>query len=548
MIEQTKILVLGASGVIGQHMMLCKPKDVQARYYRRHLQQQNGNYLFYAADWNTPGSLTAVLESFDPDIVINMAGNGNVDEVEKASEKFAGIHFIVPDAICRWCTVQNRRYVHVSSQAVFPGTTPPYRKFAGPGEPVNRYGVQKKAAEQLVTESKCDWVIVRPTFILGTNVIPAQSSRQTAVERMLLGQEKQVHDRYFSTLGAWDAGVYLWEIALNAQSRSTINLGGGKTTRWDIAQELGMDVESVPHSRFVAAGMAERPIDTTYADQEPVVYKLTPQKDVLETYKNHFLAMHEMGANAMAQRAKEIALFTGRQYLDVVMELGKGFGHFHGRVREDFLAHPHSTPEELLKWYQWTEAYIWELTMYHIDPGFNYLGMCRGIGERLRGNHGGINDPVLCLGDGIGDLTLTLRREYSINAVYNDLVGSRTAAFARFRFWMYDEEVVPLDQCTDWEPEFGCSTGNSVGKYAAVIALDVLEHVPNVEAWVKRIWKVLQPGGLFMAQNAFNMGSGEQGSIPCHLSKNDHWEKDWDPMLTGIGFAQESSNWYRKPV
>ncbi len=70
----------------------------------------------------------------------------------------------------------------------------------------------------------------------------------------------------------------------------------------------------------------------------------------------------------------------------------------------------------------------------------------------------------------------------------------------------------------------------------------------SVETWVEAIFKALKPGGLLSSQNAFNCGSGDDGSIPMHLKRNDRFEFDWDPLLEVIGFRQLSSNWYQKPV
>jgi hypothetical protein len=59
---------------------------------------------------------------------------------------------------------------------------------------------------------------------------------------------------------------------------------------------------------------------------------------------------------------------------------------------------------------------------------------------------------------------------------------------------------------------------------------------------------ILTPGGFFMAQNAFAIGSGPDGSIPCHLERNDPYEKEWTPLMNSLGMQQESANWWRKPA
>jgi SAM-dependent methyltransferase len=143
---------------------------------------------------------------------------------------------------------------------------------------------------------------------------------------------------------------------------------------------------------------------------------------------------------------------------------------------------------------------------------------------------------VLCLGDGIGDITLALRRT-GLEGVYHDLKGSQTAAFARMRLWMYLGDNCEHAETDGWVPEL--PTG-----FDAVTAFDFLEHVTDVTAWTAAIHRALKPGGLFFAQNAFAIGSGDQGSIPMHLARNDHFEQDWDPHMAAIGFDRLDSNWY----
>ena len=245
------------------------------------------------------------------------------------------------------------------------------------------------------------------------------------------------------------------------------------------------------------------------------------------------------GVSPLESRAREISSFLKKPLSEVLIRLYKGFAYQHECIRLDFkLANP-QTDEELLQWYRKTEEYIWELTAYHSDPGFNYSGMVKGIVERLA-TFDTIR-RVLCLGDGIGDLTLALHRA-GFKAVYHDLANSRTAAFARFRFERHGvAEEIRLSMNTGWEPHLRSQA------YDAVISLDFLEHVTDVEGWVHAIYEAIRPGGVLVAQNAFNIGSGPEGSIPCHLARNDRYEKDWDPLLESLHFIQLSSNWYRRP-
>lgn len=232
-------------------------------------------------------------------------------------------------------------------------------------------------------------------------------------------------------------------------------------------------------------------------------------------------------------RAREIATFLGKPYDLCLSTLRKGFGYLHGQVAEDWRKANPQTDAEILEWYRTTQSYIFELSSYHLDPGYNYSGMLSGISEALRAK--GVRS-VLCLGDGIGDLTLKLCED-GFDARYHDLEGSRTAAFAESRLIGYQLRPAGWSMIDD----------ATLSHVDAVVSLDFLEHVADVPYYVRTIYDVIRPGGWFMAQNAFGIGSGDNGSIPMHLERNDRFEKDWDPLLKEIGFVQASSNWYQKP-
>jgi len=545
-----KVCIFGAGGIIGQHLALCVPGNVEPLFFRRH-----SDPFFLGADLNDTVALLEVLNHHKPDVIVNLAGESSTDEVEREPQKYSWVNSSVPAQLVHWCDENGAHYVHISTQAVFSGDDPPYKP-EDETHPVNEYGKQKELAETLV-KSGGNWTIIRPTFVLGVRPIPA-IGRRNPVEQMLEGQKEQTCDRWFTTLYARDAAEFIWASvnstddlrASNALSVPSIPIHFSSSTRvsrYDIAKDLGTDAEPVPHDNFPVLAPAPRPVDTSY-DETTSLFNNTYKGTISNCLKD-YVSRESLDVR---QRAKEIALFLRKTERECLEKLQQGFGVLHAAVRDDFNISLHPTGNQfsslvrvfsdpdrrLLQWYRSTESYIWELSAYHCDPGFNYSGMCKGIVDRLKTEN---CSRVLCLGDGIGDLSMALSK--IMPAYYNDLSESRTAAFAKFRFWMYGVGNVISDHQSDgWEPPDLWSN-----HFGAIASLDFLEHVTDVESWVREIYKCLKPGGLFCAQNAFNMGSGPQGSIPMHLSRNDHWEKDWDPFLASLGFLQESSNWYRKP-
>lgn len=236
-------------------------------------------------------------------------------------------------------------------------------------------------------------------------------------------------------------------------------------------------------------------------------------------------------------RSKEISDFLGVDHQNVKGRLGEGFHYNHALVAEDFNAAAPSNDAELLEWYRNTDAYIYELSAYHLDERFNYSGMCDGIAAHLNALD---KKRVLVLGDGVGDLTLTLDK-IGLTPIYNDLEGSKTAEFAVFRFASNSENTISNQLTNTWEPKF---RKNNVD---AIVALDFFEHLTEVELWARECYKTLRDGGQFMAQNAFAIGDDEHGgSIPMHLTRNNRFEKDWAPLLKDIGFKDNNNSWWSK--
>ena len=248
-----KVLILGASGIIGTHMRLSIPAGVEAIFHRR---TKSPGYI--AADLSEGRTVMQLLKFHRADVVVNLAGESNTDAVEANPLGYEHINSIVPAMLAR----NSKRLVHISTQAVFGGDSPGY----GPESRcnyVNAYGRQKFEADCSVLYYS-NTTIIRPTFVLGIRPDPS-IGRQNPIEAMLSGQRKQVSDRYFSVSFAPDVAHCIWQAAVNPDPRRIIHAGiPHRTSRYQIACDLGLDVDPVSHSDF--PGLAPRPVDTTYAE------------------------------------------------------------------------------------------------------------------------------------------------------------------------------------------------------------------------------------------------------------------------------------------
>lgn len=592
-----RVLVLGASGIVGTTMRLCVPPGVDPVWYRR-----TPDPITLGFDLEQTDKLEPFLDALRPDCIVNLAGESSPDAVERAPRGYYTINVVVPRLLAQWCQTHHghhAKFIQISSQSVFDGEHPPYSPDSVTN-PINQYGKQKEQAENDTLEF--GGVVVRLTFILGIRPMP-HTGRRNPLEAMLDGsQPNQVFDRYFSPLFAKDAAEGIWDAVLHAQpNKGEIrHLGIPEAwSRYSIAEavgaELGRELERrdfngitsvtppciwpgivpVRHDSF--DGLAPRPRWTTYAQTNS---RTSVEAGIAKCVLDY--------RSELVSRAREIALFLGLSEHEAVARLSLGFGDLHAAVTEDFnravklekveevlplYLHPafahgyydhdfkwqpppgtvirsHRAPEtevELLDWYRTTRAYIWELSAYHIDTAiFDYPAMCEGIADTLLVAK---IRTVLCLGDGIGDLTLALRRA-GLDATYHDLSGSQTARYAAFRYWNQTGQELPTLFCSNGDSYLG-----EAEQFGAVCSLDFLEHTLDVESFVKSIYRVLKPGGYLVAQNAFGIGSEPGGSMPMHQKCNDKWAQavegdagtaQWDALLTSVGFKQLRSQWYVK--
>lgn len=513
-----KVAIYGAGGIIGQHMRLCEPDGLEVRYYRR-----NADFLHCGIDLTQPGE---AIDWWGADVILNLAGENRPDVVEKSPPSTYPINVQVPEMLAEWCDAHGAHYIHVSSQAVFSGEDPPYGPDS-PLAPINAYGRQKAEAEQRVRKYQ-NWTIVRPTFVIGIRPLP-HVGRQNPLEQMLANPTgPQVNDRWFSGLFAEDAAIAMWAIIPGEEYNygKVFHLASPsllKCSRFSIASEI-CSPAAVSHESFSA--LAPRPRDTSYDQNE----LLQPCAGSLQRV--------DCQSREKASDAREIALFLGCREVVARQELERGFGELHQAVAASFNEYNPQSDKQLVDWYRTTDAYIWELTAYHLDEGFNYQGMCDGIITHLQGCQA---QKVLCVGDGVGTVTLRLRKA-GIDAVYHDLADSLTANFAQFRFWRQLGRVGDVLLSDGWEANFPAA------EFDAVVCLDFLEHVTDVPQWAGELFETLKPGGQALFRNAFGAGSGPKGSIPMHLARNDRYVTEYTSLMQQVGWKQiGTSNWWKRP-
>lgn len=142
-----KILIVGCSGFVGSNLArkLCEQHEIIGIYNtnRPNLPQ---NIKKYKIDATSESAVELCIKDFKPQVVINAAGNKNLQCCERFPYSAYNSNVTVTAALVNVCREVGTKYVHISTDLVFSGNTHHYFELNTP-DPNTVYGRTKYAAE-----------------------------------------------------------------------------------------------------------------------------------------------------------------------------------------------------------------------------------------------------------------------------------------------------------------------------------------------------------------------------------------------------------------
>jgi dTDP-4-dehydrorhamnose reductase len=116
-------------------------------------------------DLSQPDSITNLIDSEKPGLVINAAAYTDVDKAEKEKVLADSINGKAPGAMAEACIKKHAAFIHYSTDYVFDGEKgAPYKESDIPN-PINSYGISKLAGEQAVTQFGGAYLILRTSWV-----------------------------------------------------------------------------------------------------------------------------------------------------------------------------------------------------------------------------------------------------------------------------------------------------------------------------------------------------------------------------------------------
>ncbi len=292
-----RIGVLGAGGQLGR----CLVRQIEAAPDLALTFALTRHELDLSQAESLSAGIAALLDrpaSERPEVVINAAAYTKVDLCESEQALAYQTNALAPAEWSRQLRPLGIRFIHVSTDYVFPGDgVRPYRE-DDPTEPRTVYGASKRAGEIAVLGSDPEALVVRTSWVFGPGrnfvvAILEQAAKRRAGEAE--GPLRVVDDQRGSPTSAEDLAFALLAIARQEPSQwggGLLHLrNAGETTWFGFAREIldqagfgDIEIEPVPSSTFETA--ARRPaysvLDCSWAENKGIA--MPHFRDALSRY------------------------------------------------------------------------------------------------------------------------------------------------------------------------------------------------------------------------------------------------------------------------
>ena len=158
-----KILVTGCNGQLGRAINQEYAND-DVEIINTDVAEGEGIISLDITDVN---AVLSCVEQTKPDVIINCAAHTNVDACETQWDAAYKINAIGPRNLAIAAAKADIKLMHVSTDYVFPGTSPkPLTEFDEPG-PISAYGKTKYEGENFVKEFAPRHFILRTAWLYG---------------------------------------------------------------------------------------------------------------------------------------------------------------------------------------------------------------------------------------------------------------------------------------------------------------------------------------------------------------------------------------------
>lgn len=246
-----RILVFGTEGQLARSFRLYSP---DAKFVQRS-----------QCDFENPAQITAVLDQFKPNVVINPAAYTQVDLAEDESGRAFAINATAPQYIAEWCRRADASLIHYSTDYVYSGEGERSWKESDETHALNVYGASKLAGEHAIQKSGCHFYIFRTSWVFspfGKNFLKTMFSLGQSREHLRVvgdqwGAPTSALDLARATLGVCAHPDFL-------KKSGVFNMTNSGTTSWH-----GFAEEIFKQMRRLEVSIAVKRLDSISSAEYP---------------------------------------------------------------------------------------------------------------------------------------------------------------------------------------------------------------------------------------------------------------------------------------
>ena len=158
-----KILITGASGLLGINLALKAMREHEVIGLDRG-RLKSTPFRVLQADLFHTDTIDSIVESTQPDWLVNCAALANLEECEQYPERARLLNAELPGELAKICAQRRIRFVHISTDAVFDGEKQDLYTEEDEPNPLGIYSQTKLNGERAVQSANSEAIIARVNF------------------------------------------------------------------------------------------------------------------------------------------------------------------------------------------------------------------------------------------------------------------------------------------------------------------------------------------------------------------------------------------------